>query len=66
MGESYKINLGKQNPRNKIMDKVKQPTKTIQTPSEIKKARIFCKEIELFAQSLNQEVQTVLDKYPAL
>ena len=48
------------------MDNVKQPIEIIQTPSEIKKARIFCKEIELFTQSLNQEAQTVLDKYPTL
>ncbi|BBG57989.1 hypothetical protein [uncultured phage] len=48
------------------MDNVKQLIEATQTPPEIKKARIFCKEIELFAQSLNQEAQTVLDKYPAL
>ena len=48
------------------MYNAKQLIETTQTPPEIKKARIFCEEIELFAQSLNQEVQTVLDKYPAL
>jgi hypothetical protein len=47
------------------MDNAKQPIETTQIP-EIKKARIFCKEIELFAQSLNQKAQTVLDKYPTL
>lgn len=48
------------------MDNAKRLIETIQTPPEIKKAQIFCKEIELFAQSLNQAAQTVLDKYPAL
>ena len=48
------------------MDNAKQLIETTQTPPEIKKARIFCKEIELFTQSLNQEVQVMLDKYPAL
>lgn len=48
------------------MDNVKQLIEATQTPPEIKKARIFCKEIEQITQSLNQEVQTVLDKYPAL
>jgi hypothetical protein len=47
------------------MDNVKQLIET-QTPPEIKKARIFCREIEQITQSLNQEAQTVLDKYPAL
>ena len=47
------------------MSNDKQPIETTQI-SEIKKARIFCKEIELFAQSLNQKAQTVLDKYPTL
>ena len=48
------------------MDNAKQLIETTQTPSEIKKARIFCKEIEQITQSLNQEVQTVIEKYPAL
>jgi|LakMenE01Jun11ns_1017448.scaffolds.fasta_scaffold8962973_2 hypothetical protein len=47
------------------MDNAKQPIETTQI-SEIKKARIFCKEIEQITQSLNQEAQTVLGKYPTL
>jgi len=40
------------------MDNAKQPIETTQIP-KIKKARIFCKEIELFAQSLmnNEEIE---------
>jgi hypothetical protein len=45
------------------MDNAKQPIETTQIP-EIN--RIFCKKIELFAQSLNQKAQTVLDKYSTL
>jgi hypothetical protein len=47
------------------MDNAKQPIETTQIP-KIKKAQIFYKETELFAQSLNQKAQTVLDKYPTL
>ena len=47
------------------MSSDKQPIETTQIP-KIKKAQIFCKEIELFAQSLNQKAQTLLDKYPSL
>ena len=63
MGEYHKIESSKQNTENKIMDNAKQPIETTQIP-EIN--RIFCKKIELFAQSLNQKAQTVLDKYPTL
>ena len=42
MGESYKINLGKQNPKNKIMDKVKQPTKTIRSKYELSAYARYC------------------------
>jgi hypothetical protein len=49
------------------MDNAKQPIETTQiSETEIKKAQIFCEEIELFAQSLNQKAQTLLDKYPSL
>jgi hypothetical protein len=47
------------------MSNDKQLIETTQIP-KIKKAQIFREEIELFAQSLNQKVQTVLDKYPML
>ena len=47
------------------MSNAKQPIETTQIP-EIKKAQIFYEEIEQITQSLNQKVQTVLDKYPSL
>jgi hypothetical protein len=47
------------------MSNDKQLIETTQIP-KIKKAQTFREEIEQITQSLDQKVQTVLDKYPML